>query len=90
LLGRSLRKTVVKISNFKVTGLLRRYAPRNDGPKNRTVQRKICLLIAGKIIYNKFILYFLRHYKSLIFQHNKDDCHEGGMPGSNYLSCCIS
>ncbi|MDW8889551.1 hypothetical protein SFB25_14250, partial [Legionella pneumophila] len=38
LLGRSLRKTVVKISNFKVTGLLRRYAPRNDGPKNRTVQ----------------------------------------------------
>ncbi|MFO8742274.1 hypothetical protein SC610_09950, partial [Legionella pneumophila serogroup 1] len=39
LLGRSLRKTVVKISNFKVTGLLRRYAPHNDGPKNRTVQR---------------------------------------------------
>ncbi|MFO8646038.1 hypothetical protein SC438_15790, partial [Legionella pneumophila] len=39
LLGRSLRKTVVKISNFKATGLLRRYAPRNDGPKNRTVQR---------------------------------------------------
>ncbi|MDW9180676.1 hypothetical protein SC663_13875, partial [Legionella pneumophila serogroup 1] len=38
LLGRSLRKTVVKISNFKATGLLRRYAPRNDGPKNRTVQ----------------------------------------------------
>ncbi|WP_412755206.1 hypothetical protein, partial [Legionella pneumophila] len=35
LLGRSLRKTVVKISNFKATGLLRRY----DGPKNRTVQR---------------------------------------------------
>ncbi|WP_229295035.1 hypothetical protein, partial [Legionella pneumophila] len=34
LLGRSLRKTVVKISNFKATGLLRRY----DGPKNRTVQ----------------------------------------------------
>ncbi|MDW8864401.1 hypothetical protein SFB25_09525, partial [Legionella pneumophila] len=43
LLGRSLRKTVVKISNFKVTGLLRRYAPRNDGPKNRTVQRSLCL-----------------------------------------------
>ncbi|MFO3070162.1 hypothetical protein SCQ64_13515, partial [Legionella pneumophila serogroup 1] len=41
LLGRSLRKTVVKISNFKATGLLRRYAPRNDGPKNRTVQREI-------------------------------------------------
>ncbi|HFK9859768.1 TPA: hypothetical protein ACHWOV_002888, partial [Legionella pneumophila] len=34
-------KTVVKISNFKATGLLRRYAPRNDGPKNRTVQRII-------------------------------------------------
>ncbi|MFO3464620.1 hypothetical protein SC020_13175 [Legionella pneumophila serogroup 1] len=28
----------MKISNFKATGLLRRYAPRNDGPKNRTVQ----------------------------------------------------
>ncbi|CZI55241.1 putative transposase [Legionella pneumophila] len=39
--GRSLRKTVVKISNFKVTGLLRRYAPRNDGPKNRTVQSRM-------------------------------------------------
>ncbi|MFO9303172.1 hypothetical protein SDA75_11400 [Legionella pneumophila serogroup 1] len=31
----------MKISNFKATGLLRRYAPRNDGPKNRTVQRII-------------------------------------------------
>ncbi|MFO8715803.1 hypothetical protein SC620_14685 [Legionella pneumophila serogroup 1] len=30
----------MKISNFKATGLLRRYAPRNDGPKNRTVQIK--------------------------------------------------
>ncbi|MHA3155432.1 hypothetical protein ACX1EY_01600 [Legionella pneumophila] len=30
----------MKISNFKATGLLRRYAPRNDGPKNRTVQSK--------------------------------------------------
>ncbi|MFO9302792.1 hypothetical protein SDA75_09420 [Legionella pneumophila serogroup 1] len=28
----------MKISNFKAAGLLRRYAPRNDGPKNRTVQ----------------------------------------------------
>ncbi|MFO3463597.1 hypothetical protein SC020_07900 [Legionella pneumophila serogroup 1] len=28
----------MKISNFKATGLLRRYASRNDGPKNRTVQ----------------------------------------------------
>ncbi|MDW8923192.1 hypothetical protein SFB87_13765 [Legionella pneumophila] len=28
----------MKISNFKATGLLRRYVPRNDGPKNRTVQ----------------------------------------------------
>ncbi|MFO2459272.1 hypothetical protein, partial [Legionella pneumophila] len=44
LLGRSLRKTVVKISNFKVTGLLRRYAPHNDGPKNRTVQRFLCFV----------------------------------------------
>ncbi|MFO3426435.1 hypothetical protein SC024_05485, partial [Legionella pneumophila serogroup 1] len=48
LLGRSLRKTVVKISNFKVTGLLRRYAPRNDGPKNRTVQRKITINLLHK------------------------------------------
>ncbi|MFO2730073.1 hypothetical protein SCN94_09530, partial [Legionella pneumophila serogroup 8] len=45
LLGRSLRKTVVKISNFKATGLLRRYAPRNDGPKNRTVQRSSAIKI---------------------------------------------
>ncbi|MDW8872619.1 hypothetical protein ACKOUC_08535, partial [Legionella pneumophila] len=58
LLGRSLRKTVVKISNFKVTGLLRRYAPRNDGPKNRTVQRLFLftLLQSGLIIDIIFIL----------------------------------
>ncbi|MFO3464651.1 hypothetical protein SC020_13340 [Legionella pneumophila serogroup 1] len=29
----------MKISNFNLQ-LLRRYAPRNDGPKNRTVQSK--------------------------------------------------
>ncbi|MFO9251691.1 hypothetical protein SDA24_14650, partial [Legionella pneumophila serogroup 8] len=53
LLGRSLRKTVVKISNFKVTGLLRRYAPRNDAPKNRTVQRIIlCYKLIASCIYN--------------------------------------
>ncbi|MFO9694025.1 hypothetical protein SDC17_16125, partial [Legionella pneumophila serogroup 1] len=55
LLGRSLRKTVVKISNFKVTGLLRRYAPRNDGPKNRTVQSKFShfyILKRMKIAYS--------------------------------------
>ncbi|MDW9138091.1 hypothetical protein SC663_08810, partial [Legionella pneumophila serogroup 1] len=58
LLGRSLRKTVVKISNFKATGLLRRYAPRNDGPKNRTVQsnsiRNSC--ICFKRIFAFFII----------------------------------
>ncbi|MFO3012318.1 hypothetical protein SC727_13520, partial [Legionella pneumophila serogroup 1] len=51
LLGRSLRKTVVKISNFKATGLLRRYAPRNDGPKNRTVQRNHTIFHSNKM-YN--------------------------------------
>ncbi|MDI9851029.1 hypothetical protein, partial [Legionella pneumophila] len=29
------------LQRIQATGLLRRYAPRNDGPKNRTVQRKI-------------------------------------------------
>ncbi|MFO3042424.1 hypothetical protein SCR23_12680, partial [Legionella pneumophila serogroup 1] len=52
--GKSLRKTVVKISNFKATGLLRRYAPRNDGPKNRTVQRKM----RDKIVKNIVNRYF--------------------------------
>ncbi|MCZ4806915.1 hypothetical protein O6C85_15005, partial [Legionella pneumophila] len=28
--------------------LLRRYAPRNDGPKNRTVQRKITINLLHK------------------------------------------
>ncbi|MFO2519890.1 hypothetical protein SC663_14010, partial [Legionella pneumophila serogroup 1] len=28
------------LQRIQATGLLRRYAPRNDGPKNRTVQRK--------------------------------------------------
>ncbi|MDW8855429.1 hypothetical protein SE938_10460, partial [Legionella pneumophila] len=27
------------LQRIQATGLLRRYAPRNDGPKNRTVQR---------------------------------------------------
>ncbi|MHA3156792.1 hypothetical protein ACX1EY_08040 [Legionella pneumophila] len=29
------------LQRIQATGLLRRYAPRNDGPKNRTVQSKI-------------------------------------------------
>ncbi|MFO3465013.1 hypothetical protein SC020_15195 [Legionella pneumophila serogroup 1] len=33
-----LPKVIYQIFNLQ---LLRRYAPRNDGPKNRTVQRKI-------------------------------------------------
>ncbi|MDW9180545.1 hypothetical protein SC943_11660, partial [Legionella pneumophila serogroup 1] len=28
------------LQRIQATGLLRRYAPRNDGPKNRTVQRE--------------------------------------------------
>ncbi|MFO2535711.1 hypothetical protein [Legionella pneumophila] len=40
----------MKISNFKATGLLRRYAPRNDGPKNRTVQSKILFFIQGIMV----------------------------------------
>ncbi|MDW9097029.1 hypothetical protein SFB92_07990, partial [Legionella pneumophila] len=66
LLGRSLRKTVVKISNFKVTGLLRRYAPRNDGPKNRTVQSP-CLINLLIFVYNlrnnKKLTSFYQYYK---------------------------
>ncbi|MFO3464619.1 hypothetical protein SC020_13170 [Legionella pneumophila serogroup 1] len=41
----------MKISNFKATGLLRRYAPRNDGPKNRTVQRNHTIFHSNKM-YN--------------------------------------
>ncbi|MFO3465022.1 hypothetical protein SC020_15240 [Legionella pneumophila serogroup 1] len=40
----------MKISNFKATGLLRRYAPRNDGPKNRTVQSTIITITLSLII----------------------------------------
>ncbi|MFO2963720.1 hypothetical protein SCP15_15640 [Legionella pneumophila serogroup 1] len=29
------------LQRIQATGLLRRYAPRNDGPKNRTVQRSL-------------------------------------------------
>ncbi|MFO8646574.1 hypothetical protein SC414_06145, partial [Legionella pneumophila] len=58
LLGRSLRKTVVKISNFKATGLLRRYAPRNDGPKNRTVQRYNRYYILGQLPKKCIIAHF--------------------------------
>ncbi|MFO3464747.1 hypothetical protein SC020_13830 [Legionella pneumophila serogroup 1] len=43
----------MKISNFKATGLLRRYAPRNDGPKNRTVQREIIIFL---FFFSLFIL----------------------------------
>ncbi|CZG25779.1 Uncharacterised protein [Legionella pneumophila] len=30
------------LQRIQATGLLRRYAPRNDGPKNRTVQSCNC------------------------------------------------
>ncbi|WP_230306444.1 hypothetical protein, partial [Legionella pneumophila] len=34
------------LQRIQATGLLRRYAPRNDGPKNRTVQSlRYCLSI---------------------------------------------
>ncbi|WP_230306657.1 hypothetical protein, partial [Legionella pneumophila] len=42
------------LQRIQATGLLRRYAPRNDGPKNRTVQRfqptTCCFLIVSWII----------------------------------------
>ncbi|MHA3323929.1 hypothetical protein ACX1FT_05925 [Legionella pneumophila] len=31
------------LQRIQATGLLRRYAPRNDGPKNRTVQSRFTL-----------------------------------------------
>ncbi|MDW8855824.1 hypothetical protein SC663_14165, partial [Legionella pneumophila serogroup 1] len=34
------------LQRIQATGLLRRYAPRNDGPKNRTVQRALFLTIS--------------------------------------------
>ncbi|MFO3464834.1 hypothetical protein SC020_14270 [Legionella pneumophila serogroup 1] len=34
---------------MQATGLLRRYAPRNDGPKNRTVQR---ILFLGRVLFD--------------------------------------
>ncbi|MDW9180903.1 hypothetical protein SC984_14145, partial [Legionella pneumophila serogroup 1] len=37
------------LQRIQATGLLRRYAPRNDGPKNRTVQRNLNL---DYIFYN--------------------------------------
>ncbi|MCZ4804595.1 hypothetical protein O6C85_03035, partial [Legionella pneumophila] len=40
-----IKSKLIQISNFKATGLLRRYAPRNDGPKNRTVQSLNLLFI---------------------------------------------
>ncbi|MFO3465066.1 hypothetical protein SC020_15480 [Legionella pneumophila serogroup 1] len=52
-----LPKVIYQIFNLQ---LLRRYAPRNDGPKNRTVQRiflplymtkKICHARAGAYLY---------------------------------------
>ncbi|MHA3157507.1 hypothetical protein ACX1EJ_12735 [Legionella pneumophila] len=38
------------LQRIQATGLLRRYAPRNDGPKNRTVQSKNSFLQKQKII----------------------------------------
>ncbi|MFO9010402.1 hypothetical protein SC943_15025 [Legionella pneumophila serogroup 1] len=38
-----LPKVIYQIFNLQ---LLRRYAPRNDGPKNRTVQRALFLTIS--------------------------------------------
>ncbi|MFO3465048.1 hypothetical protein SC020_15370 [Legionella pneumophila serogroup 1] len=48
----------MKISNFKATGLLRRYAPRNDGPKNRTVQRYNRYYILGQLPKKCIIAHF--------------------------------
>ncbi|MFO8648403.1 hypothetical protein SC414_15525, partial [Legionella pneumophila] len=42
------------LQRIQATGLLRRYAPRNDGPKNRTVQRKM----RDKIVKNIVNRYF--------------------------------
>ncbi|MFO2962635.1 hypothetical protein SCP15_10040 [Legionella pneumophila serogroup 1] len=40
------------LQRIQATGLLRRYAPRNDGPKNRTVQRKfICNSYNLKVLF---------------------------------------
>ncbi|MFO3464066.1 hypothetical protein SC020_10330 [Legionella pneumophila serogroup 1] len=46
-----LPKVIYQIFNLQ---LLRRYAPRNDGPKNRTVQRKM----RDKIVKNIVNRYF--------------------------------
>ncbi|MFO3465029.1 hypothetical protein SC020_15275 [Legionella pneumophila serogroup 1] len=42
-----LPKVIYQIFNLQ---LLRRYAPRNDGPKNRTVQSKILFFIQGIMV----------------------------------------
>ncbi|MFO2696321.1 hypothetical protein SCM14_13210, partial [Legionella pneumophila serogroup 1] len=68
LLGRSLRKTVVKISNFKATGLLRRYAPRNDGPKNRTVQSLNSIHYCSLKNCNASRVYFINTGRKLLIK----------------------
>ncbi|MFO3464519.1 hypothetical protein SC020_12655 [Legionella pneumophila serogroup 1] len=51
-----LPKVIYQIFNLQ---LLRRYAPRNDGPKNRTVQREI---IQNKMIETSIKALILKKY----------------------------